>query len=212
MRFFAVFMLSILSLAAGARAQEAAGATDDLLVFREARERQFRVKGLSPLADDELAGFKGLEYFPFDARLVVKAKVEKASEPRIFLMPTSTGMSEKYVVYGTFVFELEGRAHTLTAYQSETIASGKYPSYKSLVFVPFRDLTNGKETYGAGRFLDIRVTGEEAVLNFNFAYNPNCAYGGNKYACPVPPRENFLQAKITAGEKKYVSAKEKISP
>ena len=78
----------------------------------------------------------------------------------------------------------------------------KTSPYKNLLFVPFKDLTNGKETYGAGRYMDIvKPRGDEAILNFNLAYNPNCAYGSEDFSCPIPPKENFLQAEIKAGEK-----------
>lgn len=179
--------------------------------FRETRDRQFRERASSPLEDADFAAFEGLEYFPFDARYDVEARLEKASEPKIFLMPNSSGTTSRYVIVGVLKFALEGRAHALTAYQREDVAAGKYPSYRNIVFVPFRDLTNGKQTYGAGRFLDIRISESGAArVDFNFAYNPHCSYG-NRFACPLPPRENFLQAGIEAGEKRFATAKEKVS-
>jgi uncharacterized protein (DUF1684 family) len=115
-------------------------------------------------------------------------------------MPTSVGTSRKYFKYGVLKFELGGNSYSLTVFQSETAAIKE--EYKALLFVPFRDQTNGKETYGGGRYLDIKApSGDEMILNFNLAYNPNCAYGSDNFSCPVPPKENFLQTEIKAGEK-----------
>jgi uncharacterized protein (DUF1684 family) len=67
--------------------------------------------------------------------------------------------------------------------------------------VPFRDATTGKETYGAGRYLDVlRIKGEDYVLDFNTAYNPLCAYSP-RYNCPYPPAQNRLKIPVEAGEK-----------
>lgn len=74
-----------------------------------------------------------------------------------------------------------------------------------MFFVPFKDLTNGAETYSAGRYLYVRLpkTEADAILDFNLAYNPNCAYGNKDYSCTLPPKENFLQVEIKAGELKF---------
>lgn len=194
-------ILTILLFAFAAHAQDYYG-TDDVQKFREWRDKEFRIKSDSPLSDEDFLNFKGLNYFPVDEKYAVKAKFEKTVDAQSFLMPTSTGTSRKFNKYGVLTFELDGQNYTLNVYQSETAA--KKPEYKKLLFIPFRDLTNGKETYGAGRYLDIKIpSGDEVILNFNLAYNPNCAYGTDKYSCPVPPRENFLQVKIFAGEKKF---------
>jgi len=76
-----------------------------------------------------------------------------------------------------------------------------------MLFVPFKDATSGKETYGAGRYLDLepgrdRTQGEKWILDFNQAYNPWCAYS-EAYNCPFVPTENWLEAPIYAGEKDY---------
>jgi uncharacterized protein (DUF1684 family) len=77
----------------------------------------------------------------------------------------------------------------------------KKPGYEKHLFIPFNDLTNGKETYGGGRFLDVYENGGKVlIIDFNLAYNPYCAYN-HKYSCPVPPESNYLNLKIKAGEK-----------
>jgi uncharacterized protein (DUF1684 family) len=201
----------LLACCFSAAAQDFDFVSNEVTSFRALRDRQFRVPQQSPLTDDDLLNFKGLDYFSFDEKFVVKAKMERAAEEKFIQLPTSTGMSEKYLNCGVLTFELDGQNYSLTAYQSAVVASGKYPAYNNILFVPFRDLTNGKETYGAGRFLNPRIAGDEVTLNFNLAYNPNCSYGSNKFACPIPPRENFLQAKIFAGEKRFVPAGEKTT-
>lgn len=199
--FFTI--LTLLSLAFIAQAQTFYGTTD-VKIFREGRDKEFRNPRETPLLNQDFQKFKGLEYLPTDEKFTVKAKLKKTADKKYFTMPTSAGTSVKFIKYGVLTFDLEGKIHTLTIYQSEDFASGKFPEYKDLLFIPFRDLTNGKETYGAGRYLDIKIpAGEEVILNFNLAYNPNCAYGSDRYSCPIPPKENFLQAEIKAGEKIY---------
>jgi uncharacterized protein (DUF1684 family) len=75
--------------------------------------------------------------------------------------------------------------------------------YEDYLFIPFKDLTNGEDTYGGGRYLDLKIPeGETILIDFNRAYNPYCAYNHN-YSCPIPPFENHLKVKIEAGVKKY---------
>jgi uncharacterized protein len=167
--------------------------------FREIRDKSFRNPGETPLLNEDFQKFKGLEYFDLNTKLIVNAKLEKTTDQQVFMMPTSIGTSRKYFKYGVLTFEIEGKSFSLNAYQSEMAAKKNV-----LLFVPFRDLTNGKETYGAGRYLDIKVpTGDEAIMDFNFAYNPSCAYGNPQFSCAIPPKENFLQTEIKAGEKVF---------
>ena len=88
-------------------------------------------------------------------------------------------------------------------YQGEALS--KTDEYKDYLLIPFTDTTNGKETYGGGRYIDFAIPASEMVtLDFNLAYNPSCAYS-SRYSCPIPPRENRLKAEIRAGEKTYRS-------
>ena len=166
--------------------------------FREMRDKSFRTLSETPLSGAEFSSFKGLEYFEASEKFIVKARFEKTEDAQVFMMPTSIGTTRKYFKRGVLKFEIDGRSFSLTAFQSET--AGKDDS----LFVPFRDLTSGKETYGAGRYLYIKASADaEAVVDFNFAYNPNCAYGNEQFSCALPPKENFLQIEIKAGEKVY---------
>ncbi|HNU09162.1 MAG TPA: DUF1684 domain-containing protein, partial [Pyrinomonadaceae bacterium] len=139
------------------------------------------------------------KYFDISAKFVVEADLVRAPGTEQFMMTTSAGITRKYLKYGTLEFVIDGQRLTLTVFESTIMP--KLPEYADLLFLPFRDLTNGKETYGAGRYLDLRKQpGDKVTLNFNMAYNPNCAYGSDKFSCPLPPKENFLQIKVLAGE------------
>ncbi len=203
MRCFLITILALIFFAGGVGAQTFYG-TNDLKIFREGREKEFRSKDESPLKTEDFAGFKGLSYFPENKKFVFKADFTRTSDEKYFQMPTSSGKSKKFVKFGVLSFNLNGKEQKLNVYQADADVLKKYPEYADLLFVPFKDLTNGKETYGGGRYIDIKMPEENAVtLNFNLAYNPNCAYGSDRYNCPIPPKENVLQVKIKAGEKVY---------
>jgi uncharacterized protein (DUF1684 family) len=107
------------------------------------------------------------------------------------------GDLREFEVYGTFVFQAAGQEQRLTAYR----AVPPHPGFDEL-FVPFKDATTGKETYGAGRYLDVTRRDddvEDYLLDFNTAYNPLCAYSP-RYNCPYPPPQNRLQVRVEAGE------------
>jgi uncharacterized protein (DUF1684 family) len=177
-------------------------------VFRETVDKNIRNPQTTPLLPIDLQNFKGLKYFDFDAKYRIKAIFVKTTERKSFLMPTSTGGSRKYLKIGDLSFKLNGKEFSLGAYIFEWASD--HPKAKEEirdVFIPFKDLTNGEETYSAGRYVYAQIPkdGEDAILDFNLAYNPNCAYGNESFACTLPPKENFLQVEIKAGEKKFVS-------
>lgn len=201
-------IIVVLMICAAAVAGQSIYGSTDVKTFREGRDRDFRNKDLSPLLAADFETFKGLEYFEIDPRFAVDATLERTTEEQIFMMPTSIGQSRKYFKYGILRFEIDGTSHQLTVFRSA--AAPTKEEYAGLLFIPFRDLTNGKETYGAGRYMDLRTPTENKVkIDFNLAYNMSCAYGSDKYSCAVPPRENFLQIKVTAGEKSYAHAVQK---
>jgi len=114
------------------------------------------------------------------------------------MIATSTGTRQAYMRYGAFTFEIEGRSLKLIVYKS----AEDHPYSRSL-FIPFSDETSGRETYAAGRYLDLEEQGgDDYELDFNMAYNPYCAYS-EEYTCPLPPAENKLSVRILAGEKNY---------
>jgi uncharacterized protein (DUF1684 family) len=178
--------------------------TSDLKVFREGRDKEFRNKEESPLKDEDFSIFKGLDYFPVNKKFQVNADFTQTTDERYFQLPTSSGKTKKYKKFGVLKFRLNGKNYSLNVYQADAEVLAKYPEYKDLLFIPFKDATNGKATYGGGRYIDIKTpSGAKVILDFNLAYNPSCAYGSDRYSCPIPPKENFLQVEINAGEKNY---------
>lgn len=189
-------------------------ATDEYQRFWEMRDKWFRNSQVSPLLPTDLANFVGLNYFAFDNNYRVKASFVRTIETKSFLIPTSAGGSRKYLKIGDLKFKLNGKEFSLGAYVYEYAPD--HPKVKEEIrdlFVPFKDLTSGEETYSAGRYVYLRMPkdSEAAILDYNLAYNPNCAYGNASYACTLAPKENFLQVEIKAGEKKFISASEKTT-
>ena len=200
-----VFLLTFVffEFVSGIRAQSFYGSTE-LQVFRDGRDEEFRDKKLSPLKDDDFAAFKGLNYYPVDKKFRVTATFTRTSSEKWFQMPTSSGTTKKYVKFGILEFELNQKPLLLSVYQMDPDIAAKFPEYADLLFVPFKDMTNRTETYGGGRYIDIKTPKDKTViLDFNLAYNPNCAYGGEKWNCPIPPSENTLKLAVTAGEKRF---------
>ncbi|MFD2514605.1 DUF1684 domain-containing protein [Pontibacter locisalis] len=169
-----------------------------LLKEREDKDLSFRSRTNSPFIDEERRSFKNLVYYEPNLEYRVKAQVEELQKQDTLLMPLTSGSYEPYLRYGIAAFEMEGQPQRLTLYKK---LSGEK---KDQLFVPFTDKTNGFETYGGGRYLDVPFEeGDKTVmLDFNRAYSPFCAYNPD-YACPVPPKDNRLGIAIPAGEKTY---------
>lgn len=155
----------------------------------------------SPLPKEELATFKGLEFYKISKDFKVKAWLVTTPDSKPFEMSTSTERAPKYRLYGYAIYQLDTLTDTLDIYQNLGLIKQK--QFKDHLFLPFGDLTNGLETYGGGRYLDLLIPkGDTIILDFNMAYNPYCVYN-YKFSCPIPPRENFVNAEIRAGVKSY---------
>ena len=199
-----VFLLLALSVFCGEAVAQTYYGSTDVKTFRNGRDKEFRDSKESPLKKDDFGGFKGLNYFPVDKKFRVTAEFTRTPSEKYFEMPTSSGKTKKFVKYGVLKFILKGRPFTLSVYQIEATFLDKFPEYADLLFVPFKDTTSRTETYGGGRYIDIKTPkGKSVVLDFNVAYNPNCAYGSDKYNCPIPPSENILNVALRVGEKRY---------
>ncbi len=154
----------------------------------------------SPLRGDNLKKFKQHPFFPINLKYRVTAKFVKTENPVPFELPTSSGKFKQYQEYGKATFELDGKSLTLTLYQSLDLM--KMKKYKDYLFLPFRDETNEKETYGGGKYMDLKIpAGNEIILDFNQSYQPYCAYNAFDYNCPIVPAENKLPVRIEAGVK-----------
>ena len=114
-------------------------------------------------------------------------------------MPTSTERLPVYRRYGYATFTLDSTELVLEVYQN--MEHRKHPEYGKYLFIPFRDKTSGKDTYGGGRFIEVLIPkGKELELDFNLCFNPYCSYS-DRYSCPIPPEANTLDFEIKAGEK-----------
>ena len=162
--------------------------------FRAQKDDFFQHDWQSPLEADQRVDFHGLKYYSENPALRLSVPIEPYTDQEIVTMITSTGSMREYVKYGRFSFEVNGEIATLQVYQDPE--SGYF-------FLPFVDASAPSETYGAGRYLDIEPNEDgEFLIDFNYAYNPYCAYG-DKWSCPIPPKENRLKVRIEAGEKKF---------
>jgi len=171
--------------------------------WREVRDRLFASHPQSPLTAEARASFDGLPCFEHDPAVRVPADLEPA-QPEHYEIGTSDGGSYGFTRFAVARFSLQGRELALEAYWLDGYGGG--------VFLPFRDATAGRDTYGAGRYLLDTVKGSDLgagpdgrlVLDFNFAYNPSCAYDP-RWACPLAPPPNRLEVEVRAGER-YVKA------
>lgn len=165
--------------------------------FREKRDRFFREDPRSPLKDVDLKNFKGLSYYPIDLKYAMVGTIERTpagTDPLHINLRTNKGTEKRYVKFGRFKFNIGRKEYALHVYR---VLGGDE------LFLPFRDKTAGRETYSRGRYLFIELLPQEKVLiDFNRAYNPFCAYD-EKYTCPDPPEENWLDTEIQAGEKRF---------
>jgi len=174
-----------------------------LKMEREQKGTFFSIHPQSPIPLEEREKFKGLDYYPPDLDYRFKLKLHEHPKKKTIKMSYTRGEEQQFIRWSEFRFKIDGQQHVLQAYKSN-------PEEERL-FVPFRDTTSGKETYGAGRYLDLepardRTDDGKWVLDFNKAYNPWCAYSEN-YTCPFVPPENWLEVPIHAGEKTYSSKK-----
>ncbi len=166
--------------------------------WRAVRDELFATHPQSPLPEAARATFEPLPYFNYDMRARVLAGVRQAA-PVSFDLETNRGSSYRFTRFGMASFELYGHMLSLELYWLEGYGGG--------VFLPFGDPTNGKETYGAGRYLldtakgaDLGTEGDRLVLDFNFAFHPSCTYDP-RWVCPLPPTANRLRLAIRAGER-----------
>jgi uncharacterized protein (DUF1684 family) len=175
-------------------AGEAEAARDE---WQSVRDRLFREHPQSPLPLDRRDQFSGCSYYPYDPSVRVLADI-KPKTPTRREITTSTGAVYTFSAFAHASFELAGQACSLELFWLEGYGGG--------VFLPFGDETSGETTYPAGRYLldttkgaDLGGEGDRLMLDFNFAYNPSCAYNP-VWVCPLAPTSNWLPLRIEAGE------------
>jgi uncharacterized protein (DUF1684 family) len=162
----------------------------ELKNFRKQKDDFFLQSHHSPLTAEQRSAFTGLEYFPENPDLDLEVEVQEFPELEEVHIQTNTGDVQRYERYGRFKFDVQGEEAELTIYSNEH-------GY----FMPFADALAGKETYGAGRYLEpTPLGGGRFHVDFNLAYNPYCAYNA-KWSCPITPAENRIKVAVRVGEK-----------
>ncbi|HEX6892783.1 MAG TPA: DUF1684 domain-containing protein [Chryseolinea sp.] len=165
---------------------------------RADKDRYMQTSPESPFKDSP-GEVTPLKYFPPDIRYKVTAELNPIQNKKPVVLSTNDGNQQQYVEYAYADFDLDGYHNRLLIL--EVLDSGPL---RGKLFLAFGDETSARETYGAGRYLDVvKVPGANTItLDFNKAYNPYCAYV-EKYSCPFPPPENLLKVAIRAGEMVY---------
>jgi uncharacterized protein len=172
--------------------------------YRHRRDHFFAEHVHSPLSESQRAAFEGLDYFPERADLALQLPLDD-SGPGVgetLNILTTDGKTKSFSRAGRVRFEVDGVPVELTVLRD---------SDRGGLFIPFRDGSAGGETYEVGRYLEPQERPDGTLeVDFNFAYNPFCAYGGG-WSCPIPPEENRLAVTIAAGEKAFRDAAEKVA-
>ncbi|MFL5779192.1 MAG: DUF1684 domain-containing protein [Chloroflexota bacterium] len=181
-----------------------------LTLWRDERERLFRGHPQSPVPPAARADFRA-RHFPHDPAVRFEVAVEPATDLTGTMgafsggaglaLPVSDGGEMRFARIGTIDLPFPEGSRRLGVYWMSGYAGG--------LFVPFRDATNGRETYGAGRYaIDAAKSADlgsdpaqgKIVVDFNFAFQPSCAFDP-RWACPLAPPENRLDVEVRAGER-----------
>ena len=174
--------------------------------FRETRDELFAKHAQSALDAAQKQEFQGLHYFPYNHAMCVEAVVDPGVEPVQLSVAMNAEETMTMTTVGRLSFTIEGQVVALSLYWLNIYGGG--------LFLPFRDTTCPGESYGGGRYLFDTIKGsdflpapgalgnERILLDFNYAYNPSCAYN-DRWVCPLAPVENRLHVAIRAGEMKF---------
>ena len=183
----------------------------DLASARAEKDAFFRESPESPLPSAARAAFRALEYYAADPSWRYAGYVERHPQPEKMTMITTAGKARPCERWGTARFERDGKVVALQIYR---LLDQPERSGGEGLFLPFKDATTGKETYAAGRYVDLVGPDDGPfTLDFNDAYNPSCAYGEpERFQCPVTPAENTLPLAVHAGERGPSAAHGSVRP
>jgi uncharacterized protein (DUF1684 family) len=169
--------------------------------FRVDQDNLFKTHPQTALTPDQVANFTSLRYYPYNPALRFIVPVEKTGDKEVMRVELRDDGLTRMQPIGTISFEVIGQVVSLTLFWITGYGGG--------IFLPFRDLTNATDTFAGGRYLldtikgaDLGREGDQLVIDFNFAYNPSCAYN-DRWSCPLPPPENRLPVAIRAGELRF---------
>lgn len=193
--------LFLLGITTFARGQNNTAILSEIQSYHEKLNGDFRNPEESPLTKEDFENFSGLDFFPINLKYRIEARFVRTPDQKPFKMPTTTNEFKIYEKYAEAHFKIDGKEMVLNIYQSHELRETE--KYKNYLFLPFQDKTNGRNTYGGGRYLELWIPdGDEIILDFNKAYNPYCAYNFS-YSCPVVPKENRLPVPIPVGVKDF---------
>lgn len=192
-------LIALLLISIQSFSQEKDSLIAEVISFQHEQDEHYLNKETSPLKKKERRKFRGHDFYQIDLNYRVFATYELIENPDTIVMPTSAGTEKMFAKYAKLTFSLNGSDCVLFAYQNLKVI--KMEGYENSLFVPFKDETSGTETYGGGRYLDLeQPDSEELIIDFNYAYNPYCAYTTGWF-CPIPPEENTLTIEVKAGIK-----------
>lgn len=165
---------------------------------RASSDRFMRTSAESPFASAPDT-YTSLKYYAPNIKYRVIANLKPVEQKKPVVLTTNDGKQQRYVEYAWAEFNLDGVHNKLLILEIADMGP-----FRGNLFLAFGDETSARETYGAGRYLDLTKTpGSNTItLDFNLAYNPYCAYN-DTFSCPLPPSENILTIPIRAGEKTY---------
>jgi uncharacterized protein (DUF1684 family) len=169
--------------------------------YQKEQNAKFKDASISPLTKKDRKEFESLDFFKFDSTFVVTAELKLIPDTKWFNMKTTTKRLSKERIYGVLTLSIHNETYRLNVYQGEE--NMQTEGLEDYLFLPFLDDTNGEESYGGGRYIDLRIpVSDTIIIDFNRAYNPYCVYN-EKFSCPIVPRDNYLPIEIKAGVKSY---------
>ena len=193
--FVALLAIVVYSLIGNEEAKSVVAADNTYLTTiqnqRKEKDTYLKTDKESPI--ENKADFKGLTYFEINTSFKVLAKLDILTTGQKINIAMTGGETEEYEAFANATFEMAGQKCALKIFKAED----------GSLFLPFKDLTTNKETYGSGRYLDLdmrMIKNNQMEIDFNRCYHPYCAYN-HTFTCPVPPAENLVNVAVKAGEK-----------
>jgi len=170
--------------------------------LRAAKNQLMVDSAATPLNSDQLQRFKGLDYFPVEYKNRLEGRFSTEGAGKEVTLKTTDGKTQVLITAGTVTFQFDGKTFTLTVFRNNNLP--EFVSTNQKLFIPFTDLTNGKETNDQGRYLpvDDPGTGTQMVVDLNLAMNPYNGYNGRFPAVLAPPVNN-LPVNLQTGERKF---------
>jgi len=177
---------------------------NEALNFQKKLNKKYLDPATSPVSERQreiLSQNGGHNFFNIDPSLCIEASFKRIEGEINIGFETSSDRIAMYDKFGIASFKIGDQSFQLSIYQSHL--SRRMPQYRDHLFLPYYDNTNGYETYGGGRYIDLKIPkGDTIIIDFNQSYYPLCAYSDG-YSCPVPPSENFMDYDITAGVRNF---------